>query len=333
VDLIEQFAARHFVLNNISEIRQRRHVRVLRDYEAWLAPTPLLQATPDQVRSWMTEQVGKGYHVNTIRFWLMMLRPFWRWAWEAGHLDADTWLRLKDVPPPRGASGHSEPNPYTRAEIKNLWRSIADKYPLADAKRLDRWARRYQIKQPPPYKRVAPHGRRMQLEAIVSLALFCGLRRGEIWQLSLDDLHPDNAYLVVRTKRSDHRDKVRKVPYTEPAREAVTRWLSFRKTLFIKHHRSPWLSLHPHRPREPMHPTHFNGLLRKFGFEYHRLRHTCATERLRAGMPIELLQRFLGHASLTQTLAYAKIVERDIDKQVEQHDDEFMKAVGPRRAA
>jgi site-specific recombinase XerD len=331
MDLIEQFAARHFVLNNISEIRQRRHVRVLRDYDAWLGETPLLSATPEQVREWMTMQVANGLHVNTVRFHLNMLRPFWRWAWEAGHLDADSWLRLKDVKPPRGATGHSLPNPYTRKEIAELWRKIEDKHPLATPLQVDRWNRRNQLKRATPWSVMGRHGRRLQTEAIVALALYCGLRRTEIYNLGLDDLHPDNAYIVVRGKRVDHQEKVRKVPYTDAAREAVTRWLEYRKSLFIKTHRTVWLCLRPPRAREPMYETQFNSLLRQYGYELHRLRHTCATERLRAGMPLEAVQRLLGHASIQQTLGYAEVVARDVQQHAERSDEDFMKAVGKPR--
>jgi site-specific recombinase XerD len=332
-DLIEQFAARHFVLNNISEVRQRRHVKVLRGFEEWLAPTPLLSESPEQVRQWMTEQVQGGMHVNTVRFHLNMLRPFWRWAWEAGHLSADSWLRLKDVKPPRGATSHSEPKPYTRKEITELWRAIEERWPLATPLQVDRWNRRHQLKRATPWSVMGRHGRRLQTEAIVSLALYCGLRRSEIYNLGIDDLHPDNAYIVVRGKRVDHQEKVRKVPYTDAAREAVTRWLEYRKSLFIKTHRSVWLCLRKPRDREPMYETQFNSLLKLFGYELHRLRHTCATERLRAGMPLEAVQRLLGHATIQQTLGYAEIIARDVQKHAERSDEEFMRAVGkPKRA-
>lgn len=331
-DLIEQFAERHFVLNQISAARRVRHVVTLREFETWLGGD-MLTVTPNQVEAWMTEKVEAGYHVNTIRYWLMMLRPFWRWAWQAGHLDADTWLRVKEVPPPRGAVAQGEPKPYSRKEVDALWLAAAEKYPLATARALDRWARRTKFKRPPRWPSVAPHGRRLQLEAIISLALYCGLRRSEIFHLSLDDVHPDNAYVVVKGKRSDHREKPRPVPYNDAAREAVTRWLEFRRTLHIKTHRSLWLCLYGERWNEPIYATHFNGLLAGLGYEYHRLRHTCATERLRAGMPLEVLQRFLGHSNIQQTLAYAKIVAKDIHVQAAKSDDAFMKAVGRGRQA
>jgi integrase len=83
-----------------------------------------------------------------------------------------------------------------------------------------------------------------------------------------------------------------------------------------------------------MYETQFNSLLKLFGYELHRLRHTCATERLRAGMPLEAVQRLLGHATIQQTLGYAEIIARDVQKHAERSDEEFMRAVGkPKRGS
>ena len=41
----------------------------------------------------------------------------------------------------------------------------------------------------------------------------------------------------------------------------------------------------------------------------HTARHTFATQSLMRGMPVEVLQKVLGHANIKTTLIYAKIVE------------------------
>ncbi|MBC8084408.1 MAG: tyrosine-type recombinase/integrase [Hymenobacter sp.] len=41
----------------------------------------------------------------------------------------------------------------------------------------------------------------------------------------------------------------------------------------------------------------------------HTARHTFATQSLLRGMPVEVLQKVMGHARLQTTLIYAKIVE------------------------
>jgi len=63
----------------------------------------------------------------------------------------------------------------------------------------------------------------------VSLALFGGLRHAEILHASIDDIHPDNDFIVVRGKSSfGERQGFREVPYTEQGRGMVARWLDFR---------------------------------------------------------------------------------------------------------
>ena len=41
----------------------------------------------------------------------------------------------------------------------------------------------------------------------------------------------------------------------------------------------------------------------------HTARHTFATQSLLRGMPIEVLQKVLGHANIKTTMIYAKVVE------------------------
>lgn len=44
----------------------------------------------------------------------------------------------------------------------------------------------------------------------------------------------------------------------------------------------------------------------------HRLRHSCATELLRAGMSLPALMKFLGHRSIGMTLRYAEVTGTDV---------------------
>jgi site-specific recombinase XerD len=123
------------------------------------------------------------------------------------------------------------------------------------------------------------------------------------------------------------------VPYNDAAREAVIDWFRWRRWL-APTHESPWLDLGYAHRGEPMPWLSYVRLLSRVGegYELHRLRHTCATERLRAGMPLERLQVLLGHATIQQTLLYTEIDRSDIERALLASDDGFMRAVG-RRAA
>ena len=56
------------------------------------------------------------------------------------------------------------------------------------------------------------------------------------------------------------------------------------------------------------------GLTHK-GYSLHCLRHTCATELLNAGMPLECVQQLLGHSSIEMTRRYAKLTDRTREKE------------------
>jgi integrase len=63
------------------------------------------------------------------------------------------------------------------------------------------------------------------------------------------------------------------------------------------------------------------------GWELHRFRHTFATERLRAGTPLEIVSLALGHATLEQTRAYAEIVRSDISRELAKTEGAFAERV------
>jgi site-specific recombinase XerD len=172
----------------------------------------------------------------------------------------------------------------------------------------------------------------LQIEAIACLALMSGLRRQEIFNLSIDDFHPDNDYIVVRGKTEVHtQPKIREVPYTDYGRMITERFLRFRDLMAPDHDR-PWLIIDarvsPNHPLVPAHPQDalgWSSFIRQLnkvgpGWELHRFRHTCATEWLRAGMEIERVSRLLGHASIAQTLGYAELVRDDIAVSVRRHE-------------
>lgn len=335
---VESFCDEHFAYHGISDDRQRMVRRVLTDL-AREAGKPAELVGHEEFRSFLAGQLAGGLHVNTVRKHANALRPFFEWAWRKGLIDDGRYMRLRDVENPRGSTGRSTPRPYSRKELDAFWRALNARWPLD---REAHWVRRFD-RGLSPYRRVWPLATRRQLDAMVRLALDCGLRRNEVFAATIDDIHPDNAYVVVQHGKGD---KAREVPYTIAAREAVAAWLQMRTAVmghFGETHEAVWLALHPSAtpnnpllpssPAAPMRHRAFKSQLATVGdYELHRFRHTCATERLRSGMKLENLQRFLGHASLQQTLAYAEIVRDDIQRDALRTEPAFAEAVGQRAA-
>ena len=58
------------------------------------------------------------------------------------------------------------------------------------------------------------------------------------------------------------------------------------------------------------------GLEHDEDFVIHALRHTCATDRIKEGMPVKLVQRWLGHRSWKTTERYINLIDSDLDQWV-----------------
>lgn len=321
---VEHFASDYFVRERISPERRDDTLHTLRMLEDF-AGAPVEQLDERHVADFVTHLAARGLHPNTVRWRLNMVKPFYGWAWERRIIDADRLMRIRKVKPPRGATGQGKPRPYKRTEIAQFWGELDARWPLAPDTRLRRFETGVAR-----YRRVYTHAFHLMTEAAVSFALYGGLRVSEVYALSIDAMHPDNDFLVVHGKTEVWEDpKLREVPYTDAGRKATERWLAFRALLKPDHDR-PWMTLRP-CPTVLQPATHdtFKRLPGMIGdWEWHRFRHTCATEWLRAGMPIEEVQVLLGHANLSQTLVYAEIARGDVQKRVERHQRKFMAAVG-----
>lgn len=322
-DLLARFEREYQQYHGISAKRRQQQLSVLRRYEAH-AERSLIDCGAPEFGAFLAFEVDRGLHVNTVRRNGNMIRPFYTWAFEKGLITGDQLMHIRSVKNPRGSSDRSLPKPYTAKDLKH-WRAELDaRYPLLPDYRL-----RYFLNGQMKFKRVADHAMRLQIEAITALALYCGLRRSEIFALEIDDLHPDNAYVVVRQRgeRENGKDKFREVPHTKQSRAKIEEWLEFRDRLAPPHDR-PWLSLAANQPEgkwlNAMYFGRFEELLTTVGhWHYHRFRHTAATNWLRAGMSLAVVSRLLGHTNITQTLGYAAIVREDIQKAVERHEDTF----------
>lgn len=322
-DLLDRFKREYELYHGLSADRIQRQQKCLREF-ADHAGRPLIECDGEQFGAWLSSLVESGLHVNTVRGRGNMIRPFFTWAYEKGLVTGDQLMSIRAVKNPRGSTSRSLPKPYSAKELA-AWRTdLNERWPLLDDFKL-----RYYRDGRSGIRRVAPHSMHLQIEAIVGLALYCGLRRSEIFNLTIDDMHPDNAYVVVRQRgeRATGKDRFREVPHTRQSREKLTAWLDWRE-LLNPGHEQPWISLATNQPegvwKHPLRFERFKELLTTVGpYRLHRFRHTCATHWLRAGMSLEQVSRLLGHSSVQQTLGYAEIVRDDLQRTVEKLEDTF----------
>lgn len=320
-DVIVRFETEYQHYHGLTEERVREQQKELRAFEV-RSGKPLVECSGPDLGAYLAHLVSTGLHVNTVRKRGNFVRPFYSWAFEKGLVNGDTLMSIRAVRNPKGATGRSIPKPYKAKELAQFRDELAAALPLLPPFRLN-----YYFTGRAKFAKIARHAQRLQTEAIVGLALYGGLRRQEIYDLSIDDMHPDNEYVVVHGKG----DKPREVPHTAHTRRVIQTWLDFR-ALLEPDHDKPWLSLSPRQPApgwlKPMRYRRYEELLTDVGnWQLHRFRHTCATEWLRAGMPLEVVSRLLGHANLQQTLAYAELVREDIQRSMEKLEGAFEKQI------
>lgn len=337
---IDSFLAWQRDFNGVAAARLRDQRKVLDELEAFTGAAA--EATTSvQFGAFLESLSASGYVPNTVRWKGNMIRPFFKWAWRAGLITAEDALRLADVPNPAGSSGSSTPRPYSRREIEQMWRDLDTTYPRTTDPMLRRWQRGTS-----KWPRVWRHGAGLQSEAILLLALHAGMRKDEIFRSEIDDIHYDNDYLVVygAAKGSSGGDyRQREVAMTTELRAAIRAWFDFRTLMKLTHDR-PWVVLNPRAhpnstiPGSLFDPMSERGMERVAkeigrGYSLQRLRHTCATELLRAGVELENVSKFLGHASISQTLQYAKISPDDVARSTRRAEATFSKATTRRMAA
>lgn len=327
---LERFERDYQEYEDLSAGRRREQVKAIR-LMAQLADKAPEECDDQDVRRYLAHRSDEGCHVNTIRKELNMLKPFFSWGWGAKVIPAEQVLAVQQIGAPRKSTSNATPRPYTKKELDQYRREFDAAWPKVDPKFWERWRRGTSR-----FRRIRTEAMRIQIEAVVALALHCGLRREEIFRASLDDIHYDNAFIVVRHGKGG---KEREVPHTEGSRAAVRAWIELR-TLLAPKHDGVWLSLANERHAlKPMRYTRFKELMRTIGdpppgkpgqWQLHRFRHTAGTEWLRRTRRLEIVQKLLGHSTLQQTLGYAKLVRDDLHEAIAKSELEFEEAVGAR---
>jgi site-specific recombinase XerD len=156
-----------------------------------------------------------------------------------------------------------------------------------------------------------PHQRR---DALLDRAAFyllwqCGLRKGEVEELRLEDLDLPARKLTVRNGKGM---KDRTVYLTAVAIQSIQAYLAFRGA-------GPTDHLFLYR-NQPLSKDLLHGRLQAVGkrtgvkVSAHRLRHTAATQLLNAGCPVTSIQKLLGHRKLNSTMIYARAHDKTVEE-------------------
>lgn len=222
-------------------------------------------------------RLAERYPPATANRTLSALRRVLQESWRLGYMDAETYHRAVDVPNIKGST-----LPKGRAlssfEVEHLYRAIDG----LDTPRRERDA------------------------ALLSVLYAGGLRRGEAVALDVGDFEAGEGCIRVRFGKGR---KEREVFLENGGRDAVEDWLAVRGPapgpMFYRIRKGGAVI------RERLTDSGVWRILQKWAAAAdvrnvapHDLRRSHATDKIAAGVPLPVVQRDMGHASVTTTARY-----------------------------
>lgn len=145
--------------------------------------------------------------------------------------------------------------------------------------------------------------------AIVDMLISTGIRVGELVNLDIEDINFEERECVVYGKG----DKERKVYFDARTKLHIQNYLS------VRNDNNPALFVSLNAPYERLQISGVETRLRELGRQLnicnihpHKFRRTMATKAIDKGMPIEQVQRLLGHQQIDTTMQYAMVNQSNV---------------------
>ena len=251
--------------------------RDLRDAARWLdtvgRPSPV-SVTRRDLRGYLARLDRDGYARRTIARKASILRRYFRWAQRTGRIETDPSAALSA---PRGTA--TLPRVLSADELDHLIEGGVRSSDRPEIELRDR--------------------------AVVELLYGSGLRVSELCGLRRADLAGPKGTVSVWGKG----DKQRRVPISDPAADALARWMSEGRPALVTEG-SPDDRVFLNRRGNPLGPRDVRRLLDRRSptpTHPHALRHTFATHLLDGGADLRAVQELLGHADLATTQIYTRV--------------------------
>ena len=240
----------------------------------------LKEVTRNDIEAFVEYEQDRGLKLSTVRLKLVTLRAFLRFLIEQEELPHEVLARKFTIKLPEAL-----PRAIAPCDVKQLLSVV----------------------------------HRVRDRALLLLLLRTGLRIGELLNTKVCDV--DIAEHKILVYQAPKTSTGRVVYFSDDAQRALEAWLKERnphaeflfygyggrvmsyggaREIFLKYLRKAGLS---HK-----------------GYTIHRLRHTCASELLNAGMRLECLQKLLGHSNAEVTRRYARLTDKT-------REEEYFKAM------
>ena len=270
----------------------------------------------EHVRQYLHDQHRRNCRPNTIRSTGANLTGFLRFLKDSGiaQLQAITREHIAAFVE-RGQDRGLSPNSVsTQLRCVYAFVNFLVEHDVLDA---DLLKRKLRIKVPDALPRAIDPEHIQQLlaaitkprdRALILTLLRTAMRIGELLNTTVEDLNLQEQFIQIVEAQKNRSGRI--VYLSNDACSALKKWLATRsrQSLYIFYgYRTGALGYQAAR-------IMFNAYLQKTGlagkrYTLHCLRHTCASELLNAGMPLQCLQELLGHSCIEMTRRYARLTD------------------------
>lgn len=144
------------------------------------------------------------------------------------------------------------------------------------------------------------------LHPMIVLSINTGIRRGELFNLTWDDVDFERATLIAKTSKSKkHHSKARYIPLNSEALEVLKAWRSQstkqQNYIFVNHETGkPFTTI-----KKVWKNVKDKSNLKNF--RWHDFRHHFASRLVMAGVDLNTVRELLGHSDIQMTLRYAHL--------------------------
>lgn len=261
--------------------------------------------------AWLSDVRGRApltvaSYESTLHAWQAWLAQHGQTLGSATLEDVEAFMQRPRHKRGHGNTGAASTRKREIASLKGFYRWATARGRLASDPMLEAVAPTQPHRQPRPlsdaqwlkaWRTDMPNG----LRTAIGLGFFCGLRRAEIVGLTVDQLTDRRIVDFVRKGGGEDNLPWRTLvevyeahlPHLEPERFLEALGQSRR----VGEHLTPFYT-----------PDALNRAVARagLGFTPHQLRHSCATNLIRADVPLPIVSRMMNHTSINTTMLYVK---------------------------
>lgn len=225
-------------------------------------------------------RLKQGVKESTIATYRAKLAPFFNWLKRKGYI---TESPFSNLPQPRVV--YEEPQYLRKEQIERIITAIDFKIP---------WPNLFLQK------------RNM---AIITTLLFGGLRKSELLNLKVYDIDLERSEMKINASTSKSKQH-KTLPLNSLVRRKLEDYLAERKK---KGHVSPYLFTSDQHD-ERLSDEGLRHLIKRISeqsgvkFHLHQLRHTFAVNLINQGTDVTVVQKLMGHKSISATLIYLRCI-------------------------